>query len=77
MTNTDRFLTVEAASKFCADRGFPYAVSTLNRWRCQGGGPRFFKNGPRKVAYSERALLEFLGSRLSSEVASTSEYRAA
>jgi hypothetical protein len=77
MTDTDTFLTIEEASKFCAERGFPYAVSTLNSWRCRGMGPRFVKNGPRRVGYSKKALLNWLGSRMSGEVASTSECRTA
>jgi hypothetical protein len=74
MNATDKFLTVEDASRFCADRGFPYATSTLNRLRCQGGGPRFVRMGARKIAYPQQALLDWLTSRLGPEVGSTSEY---
>ena len=38
----------------------PY--STMAHWRCEGRGPAFIKIGPR-VAYSGRALNEWLASR--------------
>jgi hypothetical protein len=77
MTSDEKYLTVQEASQFCRARGLPVAVGTLNRLRVQGGSARFVKFGGRRIAYSERALLEWLGGRLSGEVASTSEYRAA
>jgi hypothetical protein len=77
MTNAGEYLTVEEASRFCAERGAPRAVSTLNRLRCQGGGPRFVKMGPRRIAYPRQALIDFLTNQLGPEVACTSEYRAA
>jgi hypothetical protein len=77
MTNAGEYLTVEDASKFCAERGAPYAVSTLNRFRSSGGGPRFVKMGARRVAYPRQGLVDWLSAKLGPEVASTSEYRAA
>jgi hypothetical protein len=74
MNVNEKFLTVSEASQFCRDRGLPVAATTLNKLRCVGGGPRFVKFMGRKVAYSERALLEWLTGNLTPEHASTSEY---
>jgi hypothetical protein len=71
-----QYLTVEAAAKFCAERGVPYAVSTFNRLRCDGGGPGFVRVGPRKIAYPRQALVEWLNSRVGPVVNSTSQYAA-
>ncbi len=46
------------------------AVSTLNKWRCHGGGPEFLKLG-RAVRYRQDELDRFLETRL---VGSTSEF---
>jgi hypothetical protein len=71
MNSTVRFYDTAGASRFCGERGLPVASTTLNKLRCVGGGPRFFRFG-RKVAYSEPALLNWLSGRLGPEVASTS-----
>lgn len=44
------------------------AVSTLNKWRCHGGGPVFIKMG-RAVRYRVEDLEAFIQSRI---IASTS-----
>jgi hypothetical protein len=75
MNATDRFYDTTGASRFCGARGLHVAGTTLNKLRCVGGGPRFFRFG-RKVAYSEQSLLEWLSGRVSSEVASTSAFAA-
>jgi predicted DNA-binding transcriptional regulator AlpA len=46
------------------------AVSTLNKWRCFGAGPKFLKLG-RAVRYRREDLDSFLMSR---QLGSTSEY---
>lgn len=46
------------------------AVSTLNKWRCHGGGPEFLKLG-RSVRYLQSDLDAFLEAR---RVASTAGY---
>ena len=39
------------------------AVSTLNKWRCHGGGPQFLKLG-RAVRYRKDDLDRFLETRM-------------
>lgn len=39
------------------------AVSTLNKWRCHGGGPEFLKLG-RAVRYRQDDLDRFLEARM-------------
>lgn len=46
------------------------AVSTLNKWRCHGGGPKFLKLG-RAVRYRQEDLDAFLMAR---QLGSTAEY---
>ena len=46
------------------------SVSTLNKWRCLGGGPKFLKLG-RAVRYSIPDLQNYIIRR---QVQSTSEY---
>lgn len=58
-------MTVQQASEYLG-----LAVSTLNKWRCHGGGPVFIKMG-RAVRYRIEDLEAFvLGGRASS----TSEF---
>lgn len=45
-----------------AARYLGLAVSTLNKWRCHGGGPEFLKLG-RAVRYRQQDLDAFLASR--------------
>lgn len=56
-------MTVNQASEYLG-----LAVSTLNKWRCHGGGPVFIKMG-RAVRYRVEDLENFLSS---SRLASTS-----
>lgn len=46
------------------------AVSTLNKWRCHGGGPEFLKLG-RAVRYRREDLDAFLATR---RLSSTAQY---
>ena len=39
------------------------AVSTVEKLRCHGGGPKFIKLGSRRVAYLKSDLEEWLASR--------------
>jgi hypothetical protein len=61
-----------ATVKYFGDKGIQVALSTLAKWRCVGGGPRFVKLG-RKPFYPDPALEEWLSEKLSREVSSTSE----
>lgn len=36
------------------------SLSTLERWRCQGGGPAFLKIGRRRVGYRTGAVRRWL-----------------
>ena len=47
-------MTVQQASEYLG-----LAVSTLNKWRCHGGGPTFIKMG-RAVRYRVEDLDEFI-----------------
>jgi len=58
-------MTVQQASDYLG-----LAVSTLNKWRCLGGGPVFIKMG-RAVRYRVEDLETYLSSSSSQ---STSEY---
>jgi len=53
-----------------AARYLGLAVSTLNKWRCLGGGPKFLKLG-RAVRYRQADLEAYLSSR---QLRSTAEY---
>jgi len=58
-------MTVQQASEYLG-----LAVSTLNKWRCLGGGPVFIKMG-RAVRYRVSDLEAFL---IDSKTESTSAY---
>lgn len=47
------------------------AASTLNKYRCQGGGPRFIKVGARRIVYDRVDLDAWMAM---SKRDSTSEY---
>ena len=53
-TNTCVTLTVGEAATYLG-----LAVSTLNKWRCHGGGPVFIKLG-RAVRYRQEDLDQFV-----------------
>ena len=53
-TNTCVTLTVVQAATYLG-----LAVSTLNKWRCHGGGPIFIKMG-RAVRYRKEDLDQFV-----------------
>jgi hypothetical protein len=73
-TDTDErqyFSTIEASKILCS-LGLPTAPSTLSKLRCIGGGPRFLKFG-RKPVYTQKSLQDWVTSKLSAKVSSTSE----
>jgi hypothetical protein len=69
---SERLLTTREASEFLAERGVSRKPATLNRLRCQGGGPEFKKFG-RAVYYEPATLLRFINERLSPPLRSTSD----
>ncbi len=62
---TTTVLTVTQAAKYLG-----LAVSTLNKWRCHGGGPAFIKMG-RAVRYKQADLEVYISKH---KATSTSEY---
>ncbi len=64
---TEKYVDTSSAAKYAK-----LSVSTLEKMRVFGGGPRFMKLG-RRVVYSTHALDQWLGER---ECGSTSEYGA-
>jgi len=61
----DQLMTVEQAAQYLG-----LAVSTLNKWRCHGGGPVFLKMG-RAVRYKLENLDNYI---TRSERQSTSDF---
>lgn len=47
------------------------SASTLNKMRCTGEGPRFYRIGKRRIGYAVADLLEWLGGK---KHVSTAEY---
>jgi hypothetical protein len=68
-----QYLTPPAACDFLTTLGFPTTWRTLAKLRSVGGGPAFVKFSERKVAYSRKALEDWVASKFSGEVRSTSE----
>jgi hypothetical protein len=65
-----------AASEWLTAHGVPRTEKTLRKLRCVGGGPKFRRfNG--KPVYTEPDLIEWVESRLTAPVGSTSEESAA
>ncbi len=74
--NTKQYLSRFEASDYLCGRGIPVACQTLAKWASTGGGPRFVKFG-RKPLYMLQSLDEWLATRLSGEMSSTSAMEAA
>jgi len=55
----DRLITQEAASDFLG-----YSEKTLERWRYEGGGPRYVAVSARSVRYRRRDLIKWAEARL-------------
>ena len=67
------FLTPSQAERHSHTLGMPMARATLDKGRCAGGGPPFTRFG-RKILYPRQAFEDWLRSRLTTLVRSTSEY---
>lgn len=65
--NPNQYLSVEGAAQLIG-----LSVSTLNKWRVSGRGPRFSKLG-RRVIYAQAELEQWVADHL---CASTSAYTA-
>lgn len=68
------YLTSAEASQYLKDtHGQIISAHTLAKWRCVGGGPRFYPNNGRP-RYAPSDLDRFAVDRLGKPVHSTSEY---
>ncbi len=56
----DRLLNIEEAARFLS-----VSTALLDKWRSQGGGPRYAKLGTRRVAYRLSDLNRFIEAGLS------------
>jgi hypothetical protein len=73
--NYGDFLTIIEASRYPEKFGMPaIAVGTLNKWRVVGGNTPPFMRFGRRIVYPRQAYEEWLRSRLTSQVRSTSEF---
>lgn len=70
-----RYLATSEAAEYLSAKGVSIAVATLHTMACRGGGPRFQKNGNRRV-YTAQELDAYASSRLGPLVNSTSELTA-
>lgn len=68
------FLSRAEAAEYVRSRGLPCAKTTLAKLATLGGGPKFRKFGER-AAYTSEWLDEWIESRLSEPVESTSALR--
>jgi len=71
--NDKAFFNTREAAEYLATNGVRRTLGTLEVLRVEGGGPRFRKDG-RRVIYDKASLDDFIASRLSASVASTTEY---
>lgn len=68
-----RHFNPQQARRYCKEKyGIDVAEATFAKYRCIGGGPKFFKFG-RSVFYSESALDAWIDMKLGDELSSTSE----
>lgn len=58
-------LSVKEASQYLANKGIKYSSNTLNKLRCNGGGPIFHKIGTYRVGYLIEDLDNFITSLIS------------
>jgi hypothetical protein len=72
----DRRLDTQEAADFLTKCGFRTAASSLTKYRCVGGGPKFDLFG-RKPLYRPELLLEWVKARTKFNLRSTSEAEAA
>lgn len=69
-------LTVKEAAAYLSTHGLPTSTASLNSDRSNGTGPKFLKIG-KMVYYKEATLEAHVLSKLTNEVQSTSELKAA
>ncbi len=69
-------LTVKEAADYLTAHGLPTSPASLNSDRTKGHGPQFFKLG-KMVYYKEVTLEAYVLSKLTEEVQSTSQLKAA
>jgi hypothetical protein len=74
VSELDKRLDTRQASAFLTASGYTTAPATLNKLRCIGGGPAFEKFG-RRPLYSETSLLEWVQSRTTHPLRSTSDIK--
>lgn len=67
------FFNTREAADYLTQNGVRRTPGTLEVLRVEGGGPRFRKDG-RRVIYDKTSLDDFIVTRLSAPVASTTEY---
>jgi hypothetical protein len=72
----DVLLTVQEAADYLTSQGLQTSVGGLNSMRSNGTGPPFLKIGKR-IYYREKALYEYVLSRITDEASSTSAMKAA
>jgi hypothetical protein len=76
MTDTtgdaDPMLPRREAASFLRKRGFQVAEASLATWASRGGGPRYYKFGP-KAIYKPSDLLDWAEAKLSAPRCSTAE----
>jgi hypothetical protein len=70
----ESLFNVEETAKGLTDLGLSTSVGTLNSKRTRGDGPAFLKIGKR-VFYRSSALSEYVSSKISPEVSSTSQLK--
>lgn len=70
----ERIYDTESAPDFIhREYGQRFSRQTMRKWRCVGGGPMFFRGVGGRVFYRESALRNWIESKRSPEVGSTSE----
>lgn len=67
-------LTVKEAADYRTSQGLPTTQASLNSDRSNGIGPKFLKIG-RRVYYKQVTLDEYVQSKTTTEVSSTSELK--
>jgi hypothetical protein len=68
----DVLLNVKETADYLTSQGLPTSVASLNSDRSNGSGPKFLKIG-RNVYYRTKTLNEYVRSKTTDEVNSTSE----
>jgi hypothetical protein len=72
INDAELMLTRREAAGFLRERGFPVSQATLATLVSRGGGPRYFRFGPRAL-YKVNDLLDWAAAKLSAPRRSTAE----